>query len=279
MALPRYINIPLVTPTFYFTCTIFILALHIHTKRDTAQMQSIIAAISKMASWMTMINNDAIIQRDALLQRELLNFAHLERLKHDYTATLCYVYYIAVYFPLVVSAIMWAGVQRKLLLQLTPLTYDSTRSEYRRAIFKLTNLLLLVYLLLYLSMYFSFVERDILFGLQSMQAIIFYIPLLIPRTFYFNWPIMSRGFLMFWAQVWLQDIHLWLLGMISRFQYLCSEADVHSLIQVSSSASSPCSVCWCTGYAASGLSDGNASTQCSDMTWILVSMQQSTIFL
>lgn len=84
---------------------------------------------------------------------------------------------------------------------------------------------------------------------------------------------------MFWAQVWLQDIHLWLLGMISRFQYLCSEADVHSLIQVSSSASSPCSVCWCTGYAASGLSDGNASTQCSDMTWILVSMQQSTIFL
>ncbi|UKZ68971.1 uncharacterized protein TrAtP1_009990 [Trichoderma atroviride] len=116
---------------FYFTRTIFTFAFYTHSKRNAAKTQYSTATIFKIAS--LMINNDATFQTG------LSDSTQLEHLKHDIMAMFCHVYYNAAYFRLVVCAIMWAGVQQKILLQLTPFTRECTRVKYRHDVFNLTN--------------------------------------------------------------------------------------------------------------------------------------------
>jgi hypothetical protein len=151
------------------------------------------------------------------------NFTGLEDLKHDIMAILSLISSGSVDFLLLVSSIMWARIQHKIVLYLTAalagmqwnpeshryeppsrhLTDDSDCTDY------------LLCCLLYLSMYFGFVKSEIPVGSPPIQAIIIsLIPLIIPYKFYFKWPVVSKGFLLCWAQIWLQDIHIWLTCMI-----------------------------------------------------------------
>lgn len=75
-----------------------------------------------MASWM--INDDK-----ATFQMELSDSALLEILKYDIMAMFFSVYLNVAYFLLMICARMWAGIQRKVLLQLTPFTRESTRAK------------------------------------------------------------------------------------------------------------------------------------------------------
>lgn len=140
------------------------------------------------------------------------------------------VYSGATHVVLIASTIMWAGIQRKIILHLKaalarmcqkfhPQKYEpSNRSltEVDQSEISEGALYLSFYWLLHLSMYFSFVKSDSSIGSQSIQAmIISLVPLVIPYKLYLKWPVISRGFLMCWAQIWLQGIHMWLIGMVS----------------------------------------------------------------
>jgi hypothetical protein len=139
------------------------------------------------------------------------------------------------YILLPASSIMWAAIQRKMIMHLTtalvrmyqklhsrkyePLNRSLTgvdQSETSEGVLSLS-----FYWVLHLSMYFPFVKGDLSIGPQSIYAIIIsLVPLVIPYTFYLKWPVVSRGLLVCWAHIWLQDIYMWPIGMVSPLVYV-----------------------------------------------------------
>lgn len=137
------------------------------------------------------------------------------------------VYSGATHALLFASTIMWAGIQRKIILHLTAALarmcrkfhtqkyepWNGSSTEVDQSEISEGASYLSLYWLLHLSMYFSFVKSGSSIESQSIQAIIIsLIPIVIPYKLYLKWPVISRGILMCWAQIWLQDIHIWLIG-------------------------------------------------------------------
>ncbi|PTB66210.1 hypothetical protein BBK36DRAFT_1099342, partial [Trichoderma citrinoviride] len=128
-----------------------------------------------------------------------------------------------------VSSLMWAAMQRKILLHLTaPWAGMGWNLESRRYESRIRGLASLFedeilrdiasyawYCLLHLVMYLDFVKSDIPLGSPTQQAIIIcLIPVAIPYRFYLEWPVLTKGLILWWAQIWLRHIFWSFSGMI-----------------------------------------------------------------
>lgn len=128
------------------------------------------------------------------------------------------------------SFLLWASIQRKLLLHLTEVLsglrgndadfgdddqtscspeLDDRGVEERR---EDTQSLIWIVIPLYLSMYDSAPAEPFLVGLAIRS-----LPLALSFRFYLEWPMVSQHLLILWAKVWLGETVLWTKSMISPF--------------------------------------------------------------
>lgn len=164
--------------------------------------------------------------------------AGFEHVWHAIAVILGLVYAGSMDVLLIVSSIMWAGIQQKIVLHLTAtMAFMQWNPESRRYEppepgftddghdpFDTDNgfLFYLLCCYLHLSMYIDFVKVEIPIGSPFIQAVaVGLVPLAIPYWFYAEWPVVSRGFLLCWAQIWLEDTYIWIMSMM--FLLLCIE--------------------------------------------------------
>ncbi|KAL7819479.1 hypothetical protein V8C44DRAFT_318245 [Trichoderma aethiopicum] len=160
------------------------------------------------------------------LQLESPRAYFLGILKH--TITMEHVQFFLFELLAFVNLMLWASIQRKLLLSLTEvlsglrwndadLGYDNRttcspelddrRVENRH---EDTQSLIWIVIPLYLSMYDSAPTEPLLVGIAIRS-----LPLALPFRFYLEWPTVSQHLLMLWAKVWLGETVLWTKSMIS----------------------------------------------------------------
>lgn len=169
-----------------------------------------------------------------------------ENLEHDTMATLSILLSGLANTLFILSGVMWAAIQRKIVSRLTaPLAEMRRSSQFRQSSSsnrgsisdnrchesnsedgdeiknesrtRLCRSILLFILswVLHFSMYCGYVNRSLPIGSPVTQAIIISsFPLAVPNTFYSKWPVLSTGLLICWGQLWLQDVHWWLIGTL-----------------------------------------------------------------
>ncbi|KAL6884903.1 hypothetical protein HDV57DRAFT_491558 [Trichoderma longibrachiatum] len=156
----------------------------------------------------------------ASLQLNLPNAYFIDVLKQ--AITMDHVQFFLFELLAFVNVILWASIQRKLLLSLTEVLsglrgndadigdddrttcspeLDDRGVEERR---EDTQSLIWIVIPLYLSMYGSAPAEPLLVGI-AMRSI----PLALSLRFYLEWPTVSQHLLMLWAKVWLGETVLW----------------------------------------------------------------------
>ncbi|PTB66209.1 hypothetical protein BBK36DRAFT_1159258 [Trichoderma citrinoviride] len=162
----------------------------------------------------------------ASLPLELSNNYLLDNLKQDIESLLSHVKSASWEFLVLVTIILWAGIQRRLLVHLTATLSrrrwnDVTRGyedptiwysehDYRPSERGREDSEYLHCILLYVSMYIGFFDaagvpaKTLLTGLAISS-----VPLFLPFRFYLEWPLVSKTLLMWWAKVTLAETVSW----------------------------------------------------------------------
>ncbi|KAL6867071.1 hypothetical protein J3F83DRAFT_739895, partial [Trichoderma novae-zelandiae] len=158
---------------------------------------------------------------------ELPNDCLFNNLKHNIAVLLDHVQSASFEFLAFLTSILWAGIQRKLLLHLRAVwsgrrwndvtrryehrtscfrELDDGRSEYRDKVGECV-----AYIMPYLSMYITLFPDDARVPAKTLliQVAIGSIPLALPFWFYHEWPMVSKLFLMWWAKIWLLETVSW----------------------------------------------------------------------
>lgn len=167
------------------------------------------------------------------LPSELPNCTKLDSLEQTIMTPLTLVYSNSSGLVWILSSIMWAVTQHKIVLYLTApfadIQWNFETKRYEPRTRELASLSLSdggrdIFLyasccLLYLVMYSDFVNCGIPLGSPPpLQAIIIcLIPITLPHRFYVEWPVLSKGFLLSWAQIWLQSLSMAVAGMVVPF--------------------------------------------------------------
>ncbi|KAK1242342.1 hypothetical protein MKX07_000328, partial [Trichoderma sp. CBMAI-0711] len=151
----------------------------------------------------------------------------LDNLKHEFTILLYRVGSVSFELLAFVISVLWAGMQRRLLLHLTAILsgiqwndaatrYEDPDSWFREHDYRLSrnshrSRERLIYIMLYLSMYINFLALGASVSTETflVRLAIASVPLVLPFRFYLEWPLASKLVLMWWAKITLAETLSW----------------------------------------------------------------------
>jgi hypothetical protein len=172
---------------------------------------------------------------DSPLPTELLDYGVLDIFKHHLMVLPSFAFYGFVGFLYHASNIMWARLQRKIILSLKappasslnsghpnsdsksePKTNNDNQYEDSRGFLYYLGIGLLGFM--YLTMYIDYVvvkyDAVLTPPLLVQDIVIGLCPLAIPYEFYKEYPSAAKWLLVCWAEIWLRHTYIWMISML-----------------------------------------------------------------